>query len=199
MDRKYICRKYVHFYRLSFPKRVRRFVAIALCAVAFLQAADSSAQDADSAKTFLVSVYQHYQNDGAGIETVGPQAGLFFYSTLLALMRADEKAASPDIGAIDADPVCACQDWDGIWDLQIDVHQQTPERAKAGVSFALTAPKGRSSDALRKLLVTLAAEDGAWRIYDIVDLTDPTHPFALRRALEQDIASHQHPDAARPR
>lgn len=173
--------------------RVRRLFTLALCAAAFLVAARASAQDAESAKAFLVSVYKHYQDEGIGVDTVGPHASLYFHSSLLALMRADERAASPDVGAIDADPVCACQDWDGIWDLKIDVHLETPERAQAAVSFALSAPKGRLKDALRKLAITLAVENGAWRIYDIVDITDPAAPFALRKALQQDIASHHHP------
>jgi hypothetical protein len=170
--------------------RARLLLTLALSAAALAPAAQSSAQDAESAKTFLISVYRHYQNEGIGVDTVGPHAGLYFHSSLVALMRADQKAASPDVGAIDGDPVCACQDWDGVWDLKIAVQIGTPERARAAVSFALAAPKDRGKDSLRKLAITLGAENGQWRIYDIVDETDPTAPFALRKALQQDIASH---------
>jgi len=172
--------------------RIRLFLTVALAAAAILQAAPSPAQDANTAKTFITSVYHHYEHEGIGIDAFGQHANLYFHSSLIALMLEDQKAASPDVGAIDGDPVCACQDWDGIWDLKIDVHVDTPERATATVSFALAAPQDRPKDAFRKLVITLAAENGEWRIYDILDETDPTAPFALRKALQQDIVSHSH-------
>ena len=172
--------------------RIRLVLTVALAAAATLQAAPCPAQDADTAKAFITSVYHHYANEGIGIDRYGPHANLYFHSSLIALMLEDQKAASPDVGAIDGDPVCACQDWDGIWDLKIDVHVDTPERATATVTFALSGPQDRPKDAFRKLSIALSAENGAWRIYDIRDETDPTAPFALRKALEQDILSHTH-------
>ena len=62
-----------------------------------------------------------------------------------------------------------CQDWDGIWDLKIDIQMESPKRALATVSFALFAPKDRTDDSLSKLKITLVPEDGQWRIYNIVD------------------------------
>jgi hypothetical protein len=177
--------------------RVRLLLNLSLCAVALMPTAGSPAQDVVAAKSFLTSVYKNYHTDGIGVDTVGPHARLYFHSSLIALMREDQKAASPEVGAIDADPVCACQDWNGIWDLKIDVHLETPQRAKASVSFALDPPKDRPNDALRRLAVTLATDNGAWRIYDIVDVTDPKAPFGLRKALEQDINSYRHASAIR--
>jgi hypothetical protein len=172
--------------------RIRLFLTTVLTAAAILQAAPCPAQDADSAKAFIASVYRHYEHEGIGIDAFSPHGNLYFHSSLIALMLEDQKAASPDVGAIDGDPVCACQEWDGIWDLKIDVHVDAPDRATAAVSFALSAPQDRPKDSLRKMVFTLAAENGEWRIYDILDETDPTAPFALRKALEQDIVSHSH-------
>jgi len=170
--------------------RIRQLFILVLAAAAFLQAAHSSAQDADAAKTFLTSIYHHYEHEGIGIDVYGPHANQYFHSSLIALMLEDQKASAPDVGAIDGDPVCACQDWDGIWDLKIDVHIDAPDRATATVAFALSAPQDRPKDALRKLSIALAAENGEWRIYDILDETDPAAPFALRKALQDDIVSH---------
>src|ERR1019366_1125050 len=84
----------------------------------FVPAGLSSAQNADSAKAFLASIYRHYQNGGNGISIGDRSADRYFAASLLTLVRADARAAGPDnVGAIDADPVCACQDWDGIWNL----------------------------------------------------------------------------------
>jgi hypothetical protein len=153
--------------------------------------------DADAAKAFLTSVYKHYGTGGIGVDSVGPAATRYFHSSLVALLRADQKAASPEVGAIDADPVCACQDWNGIWDLAIEVNIDTPDhdaaRATAKLSFYLSDPKDNPKDSLRKLSIKLAAENGGWRIYDITDETDPTAPFALRKALQDDIASYSRP------
>jgi hypothetical protein len=177
--------------------RARLLFTIVFLATLVVTGAHSAAQnagvDADAAKVFLASVYKHYGTGGIGVDTVGPDASLYFHSSLLALLRADEKAASPEVGAIDGDPVCACQDWNGIWGFAVDVKMETPERATANVSFSLSDPKESAKDGLRKLAITLGVENGGWRIYDIVDETDPSAPFALRKALQDDIAAHSRP------
>lgn len=170
--------------------RPKLLLAIALSAAALLRPCSSHAQDAASAKAFLVSVYQHYQHGAKGIDFDGPGAGLYYHSSLLSLIRADIKANGPDnVPAVDFDPVCGCQDWDGIWDLKIDVQVETPQRAQANVSFALAPPQNRPKDALRRLVMTLVPERGAWRIYDIRDESDPSAIVELRKLLQDDLAS----------
>ena len=149
----------------------------------------AAAQDAASAKTFLESVYRHYRHGGPGIDLGGSHAGQYYHSSLLTLIHADDKANAPSVGVLDADPVCECQDFDGIWDLMIEIQMQGPNRALADVSFALTPPKGRPKDLLHTLRMTLVPERGQWRIYNIVDKSDPKEPFDLRKDLEKDIAS----------
>lgn len=167
--------------------RPRILLVLALSILIFWVSA-ASAQDADSAKAFLLSVYTQYQNGRKGIDFTGPGAGRFYHSSLLALMRADRKANGPDnVPAIDFDPVCGCQDWDGIWDLEMDVHLDSARRALARVSFGLLDPKNHPKDALRKLKFTLVPERGQWRIYDVVDESDPHAAFRLRRDLQRDI------------
>lgn len=169
-------------------------IAIAISIAAMLPACPSRAQDAASAKAFITAIYQHYQNgaeDGsAGINVDGSQAANYYHSSLLALMDADMKANGPNNApAIDFDPICGCQDWDGIWDLAIDVRTATAQRALANVSFALSPPKDRPKDATRKLIFTLVPEHGAWRIYDIRDESDPAMTFSVRKLIEDDLAS----------
>ncbi len=171
-----------------------KLIAISISIAAMLPVCLSRAQDAASAKAFLTSIYRLYQNgdeDGsAGINLDGSQAGLYYHSSLLALIRADVKANGPEnVPAIDFDPICGCQDWDGIWDLKIDVRIESPQRAQASVSFALSPPKDRQKDALRKLVMTLVPEHGGWRIYDIRDESDPNMIYSLRKLLEDDLAS----------
>jgi hypothetical protein len=146
-----------------------------------------NAQDAESAEAFLEATYRQYGHDGKGPDLWGPKAEIF-HSSLLRLIRADEKANQPDqAGALDGDPICSCQDWDGIYDLKIDVKPPTGRRTQASVGFYPSSPQQRTARDLRNLTFTLAAEPGQWRIYDILDRSDPSHPGALRQLLQQDI------------
>ncbi|HEY1987452.1 MAG TPA: DUF3828 domain-containing protein [Terracidiphilus sp.] len=148
------------------------------------------AQDSTSARTFLEAVYRHYGHGGKGIDLTGPKADRFFDPTLIALARRDEKAARPDIGALDGDVLCSCQDWEGVWDLKIAIQRQGENRIDAAVSFALREPNGRTTQDFRALEITLAANQGQWRIYDVLDKSDPKAPFALRAELQKDIGTH---------
>jgi Protein of unknown function (DUF3828) len=146
------------------------------------------AQSAAGARIFLISVYQHYQHGAKGIDFEGQYAPLYFHSSLVALIRQDIKANGPNSApAIDFDPICACQDWKGVWRLKIDVKLETPRRAHAGVSFSLAPPNNPSKDEMRQLSITLVPEHGAWRIYDIEDDSDSSTNFALRKLLQDDI------------
>jgi hypothetical protein len=120
---------------------LRTSFTAALCGAAFLSPNCANAQstnelDSQSAKTFLESAYAHYQNAGKGIDFTGPNAGSYYHSSLIALIHSDIMANGPEnVPAIDADPICGCRDWDGIWDLKIDVMLETSQRATAKVSF----------------------------------------------------------------
>jgi len=165
--------------------QARLHFSIALLIVLTAPAIPAAAQDAASAKAFLQSAYAFYGKNGKG----NPLTSRYLHSSLSALIDADVKLNDGGVGVLDGDPVCGCQDWDGIWDLKIDVQVEAPSRAVADVSFALNPPKSRTKDSLRKLKYTLEPERGKWRIYNIVDDSDPKAPFDLRKALEVEIAS----------
>jgi len=158
------------------------FALLILLAVPPIPAA---AQDAASAKTFLQSTYALYSKNGKGATLTSR----YYDSTLVRLVATDNKLNAGEIGVLEGDPVCGCQDWAGIWDLNIEVQMQGQNQALADVSFALTAPNGRKQNDLRKLHITLVPERGQWRIYNILDESDPKAPFDLRQELEKDIES----------
>ena len=89
------------------------------------------------------------------------------------------------MGVLDGDPLCGCQDWDGIFGLKIDVHEPKAGKAEALVSFAVF--KDAKPQDVRSLLITLAQEKGAWRVYNVVDRSDTKAVFDLRDALEKEI------------
>ena len=170
--------------------RVRLQVWIAFLLFISLPAASALGQDAASAKNFVESLYRHYTKNSKGIDFSGPKALNYFTASLNALMDADAKAVGPgEVGVLDGDPICSCQDWDGIWDLKIDVRMLANDRAKADVSFALFAPKAGADRDLRSLEMTLASNENHWRIDNILDKSDPKAPFDLRAELEKEIRS----------
>ena len=172
------------FSLFSWTGRVQPWVVFA----ATLSAIPACGQDAEAARHFVESVYAHYANHGRGIDFTGPKARGVFDSSLIALLHTDQKAVGPnEVGVLDGDPICSCQDWDGIWDSKITVEMERDGRAKAAVSFALFAPRAGSDQDHRSLEMTLAPEGGQWRIWDILDKSDPKAPFDLRAELEKEI------------
>jgi hypothetical protein len=164
------------------------------------------AQDADGAKRFVESLYRQYDHHGPGVDFSGAKGRNVFDASLNALMDADAKAVGPnEVGVLDGDPICGCQDWEGIWDLQIALQMLGESRAKAAVSFALFAPKttskARADRDLRSLEMTLKRESSGWRIDNIVDKSDPKAQFDLRAELEkesQDLKQTRRTKSRRP-
>ncbi len=151
-------------------------------------------QDTDSAKRFVESLYRHYTNHGKGIDFSGPRALNYFDASLNALMDADAKAAGPnEVGVLDGDPICSCQDWEGIWDLKIDVQMLGKDEARASVTFALFAPKAGANRDFRSLDMILLRTGSQWRIDNILDKSDPKAPFDLRAELEKEIRTQKQP------
>jgi hypothetical protein len=154
------------------------------------------AQDAASAKAFLQSIYARYSKDGPGVEIAGPRAARYLHSSLIALLRKDARVVGPgEVGVLDGDPLCGCQDWDGIFELKMKVHEPKAGRAEAVVSFALF--KDAKPQDMRSLVITLAQENGAWRVWDVVDRSDAKAEFDLRKALEREIRAARANKAAK--
>ena len=170
--------------------RVRRIISFAFCAILILSTVRSArAQDAASAKSFLHSIFQLYENHGKGIR----YRLRYLHSSFLSLIHADLKAAAAASEVpwpLDSDIVCDCQEWDGIWVNKMDVKLEKPARARVVVTFYLQSPENRSDGDLRTMQYTLVAERGQWRIYDIEDLSgahDPAQPRSLRKQILKDI------------
>jgi hypothetical protein len=173
--------------------RARLHFAIAFLATVFLPFNSAAAQDETSAKTLLTTIFGHYGKGGKGTDF---QSG-YFHSSLVALVNADVKAAGTDIpAALDGDPICDCQEWDGFWVLKLDVTMETPRRAQAVITFAIYTPSKRPRDDSRTIKITLVPERGQWRIYDIAILSeprsDPAAPKSLRERIQKDIDFYAH-------
>jgi hypothetical protein len=160
------------------------FLALALFALHAMPFAQ--AQDAASAKTFLTGLFHTYENKGKGPGS-GPKV---LHSSLIALMNKEEKLANK------AGDIPTFGDGDFFWVINMDVQLKSPQLAEATVEFSVYPPKTRNSHDIKKVVYTLAPENGGWRIYDMLDLPEPgsknNYPSA-RHELEENIKLYTNP------
>jgi hypothetical protein len=160
--------------------------------VLFAATYQAQAQNAQSARTFMQSIFELYgppQKPGVGAD----DGARYLEQSLLALIKADEMAAEAvhEVpGPLDADLICDCQEWDGVFVRSLTVRIDANGRALVDASFDITLLQNRTKDDLRKMRYTLVSVGSAWRIYDIEDLSrslEPGHSRSLRREIERDI------------
>jgi hypothetical protein len=161
------------------PTMTRRarlaLIALAAMATAMLGAAPAQAarggpgSDAASARAFVESVYARYRNDDFCAMCV-KGAGRLFDPELVALLRENERV-TPDgeIGAIDADPICDCQDPTGLKAKVLTVTLTGKGAARVEVSVGY--PGGSPADR-KRVVLSLAWTGGHWRIHDVSDGDD---------------------------
>jgi hypothetical protein len=170
--------------------RSRLLLALAGAIGAIIMTGPVAAQDANSAQSFLAEAYRHYTRNSKGIQ----HYERYLHTSLLALIKADVKASGTDIPVSgDGDLFCDCQDWEGIWDLKIDVKLLGKDRAEAAVSFFLSDPKDSKvkDEAARSLRFSLVVESGQWRIYNAVSYRkDDKSYFDLRAEMEKEINAY---------
>ncbi len=163
-------------------------------AAALLPASQCEAQDAASAKAFLTSAFHLYDHSGKGVD----YSRRYYHSSLLGLIQADLNAAGShaDVPVAGTDLFCNCQEWDGIWILNMGVKVDSPGHARAIVSFAIYAPRNRPKDDLRKFTYILTSQHGEWRVSDILysfPATEQVETESVRKQLQKEINSYSSP------
>ncbi len=134
-------------------------LALCFCVVSSAYAVAPSASPA-SAEQFLRGLYAKYTPNGKPTPFVYPDAKTVADPGMMSLLRHDRDMSKGEVGAIDADPVCDCQDWDGLKITSLHVTMQGKNAASA--DLALT--NAGSSEKIHFLLVWTK---GGWRIHDI--------------------------------
>ena len=118
------------------------------------------------AKAFIKSVYAAYGQADSG-SSLGKRADGIFAPGLLSAIRADQTAHAGEVGRLDHDPLCDCQDSDGLRVAGVDVAQAGEGRADAAVRVSL----GGLVKAVRLRLVGGA---GGWRVADVSTAAMPS-------------------------
>ena len=122
-------------------------------------AAQDLAPDLGQAEIFVEGLYAQYARE-PGPDWTRKQAGRTFSPALLALIRADEARTPPgDVGALDGDPFCNCQDYE-ITRVAVTVKPTAPGKATAGVQFA-------NFGTAQSVTLDLVWTRKAWRVDDI--------------------------------
>ncbi|MDV6330002.1 DUF3828 domain-containing protein [Asticcacaulis sp. 201] len=138
------------------------------------------------AAAFLDSLYAHYNGKDQDFSPLGDQASKWFDPDLVDLMKID--GTGPEVGALDSDPVCDCQDY-GRLSAQVTVLTADHAHARAIVVVTETDPQfdveGRKP---RTFTYDLIDVNHQWRIHDIA--TPST--ASLRQLL---LNQHQIPAA----
>lgn len=131
-------------------------------------------QSTTSAKVFIASLYKGYQSS-QGPNYLGNAADTIFTSDLLSLIRKDQEQAEGEVGLLDFDPICDCQDFD-ISNVRIDTKQIVKTKLEADVHFT-----NSGSDV--NLGFTLKGDGKRWRIADIRSKTMPSLYLFLKANL----------------
>jgi hypothetical protein len=134
-------------------------------AAAFLASVASpvaAALDAASARAFVERLYSHYPSNPnrKAFEPTGKNAREVFDPGMIAAFREDETLANGEVGFVDADPLCQCQDDSGLKPKVVSVTMTGPNAADAVVNLQYP------SETLA-LTLHLVPVNGAWRIYDL--------------------------------
>ena len=115
------------------------------------------APSAQSPETFVRSIYSRYKSQMPDYN--GRQAEAVFSPSLLQLIR--KNGTTGFIGHLDIDPVCSCNEIDGLAVDRIAVSRLAADHALATVSLSF----GNAGSQILRL--TLISVNGDWRVDDI--------------------------------
>lgn len=126
----------------------------------------AAAHAVQTPREFIEKLYNHYNS-----ERFSPLAGpkLYFSPELSAAIAKDSSGG--EVGYLDGDPLCDCQDYDRITAKVVTIRQPTSKAATAHVHVDLG--QGQQRD----LELRLVRTSSGWRIADVLG---PYHRSLLR-------------------
>jgi len=131
---------------------------------------------ADTPRGFVAAVYAHYRNHDY---SPFKQPEKVFAPPLLAAIKEDERLAQGEVGYLDGDPLCDCQDYERITATITGYQKLTPGLANVRVHVDLGLKQARD------LKLKLARTRAGWRIADIVRADESLLDALLRSNREQ--------------
>lgn len=146
------------YVRLGHPGAMKGWPIALILATAATAAPPARAPE--SAKAFLLRLYAPYLAGDMSLNPTGIAAPAIFDQRLTELIRTDQRNAKEEVGALDGDPICDCQDLERLQALRIAVRPLGNNKATAAVSFT----NGPRSVSLRYYLTLTQS---GWRVSNI--------------------------------
>jgi hypothetical protein len=167
------------------PTMDRIAVWIAAACVASVVSPAVAAPDAARARAFVEKLYSHYPSKpgGTSFDPTGKNAGEVFDPGMIAAFREDARLANGEVGFVDADPLCQCQDDGGLKSKIVSVTMTGPNAADAVVNL-------QYPDGTVVLTLHLLPVNGAWRVYDLSAGDVKSYRADLLKANEEAAAQH---------
>lgn len=136
----------------------------------------------ETPRAFMQRLYAGYRDENFS-PFVHPER--YFAPSLIAAMNEDSKLAHGEVGYVDGDPVCQCQDAGGMQATIVGVKAQSATKAVATVSL-------RFDDAIkpRPVKFSLVRTRGGWRIADVSSADEPSLIRAIEKSNRQARARH---------
>ena len=135
----------------------------------------AQAPDAESARSFVQHVYQDFANPDWQHQE--QRQAKFYSAQLYRLILADQKGHPGEVGKLDWDPICDCQDPGNPGELKVQsitLSGAGPDRLKADATFLIVQEPG-------KVTLTLLKTPTGWRIDDITAKNMPSLRALLKK------------------
>ncbi|MEO8925660.1 MAG: DUF3828 domain-containing protein, partial [Caulobacteraceae bacterium] len=127
------------------------------------------ASDLAGARAFLTELYSHYPasvsaSKNPTFDPVGRSATAVFEPSMVGLIREDQRLSKGEVGALDGDPICDCQDDGGMVVEKISVRSVDPSHATAIVALKFTEARPPDTHIIQ---IDLVLRADRWRIHDV--------------------------------
>jgi Protein of unknown function (DUF3828) len=139
-------------------------------------------QKSTSAESFLTGLYATYQSPTVP-DFLGKSADTLFTPALLQLIREDQKIPQGNVGMLDYDPLCDCQDFE-ISDFRVITKLSKENDILAEIIF-------KNFGAEVRLDISLKNDGRQWKIADIHTKSVPTLFHALQTKKNRSIEGAQ--------
>ena len=149
--------------------------------ILILLAAAAAQPQAETPRAFLERIYASYKK-----ADFNPFSHLdrYFAPQLVAAIREDSRLAHGEVGYVDGDPICQCQDPDGMHASVVKVTQQGRDKATANVSI------GWDNDKPRPTQFSLVRTRSGWRIADVSSADEPSFLRAIEKSNSEQRSKH---------
>jgi hypothetical protein len=135
--------------------------------------AAAAPQPSDTPRGFMERLYAQYRNSDYS-PFKHPER--VFAPQLLAAINEDSKLAEGEVGYLDGDPVCQCQDAAGLKAAVTRVRLQSAGKATVSVSIGLEGYKPRPAE------FSLVRTKAGWRIADVSSAAEKSLLAGLERS-----------------